>query len=224
MDILRLWRRMRKSLLFVMAIAIIAAAGAAFAAHKWMKPTYQATATLMVVPSSHSSDFLTALVTDQQLVDTYASLSTTSNLLTSTLNDLNLNWSWSTLAKDVSSTPISNTNLLSIKVSATNPQLTAQLANTLAHNTSVEVQNLVGKPQLEIVDPATIPSTPSSSPTLKYGVAAAMACLILGVGLLLLREYFDDSIRDPHEAEKDLGLCVVGTIPWVAHLPSHPGP
>lgn len=210
-------------MVITVVLALVVAAGVGLAAHKWIQPRYQATATLMVVPGSHNSDFLSALVTDQQLVDTYASLSTTPNLLTKTLQNLNLNWTWSSFARDVVSTPISSTNLLSIKVTTTNPRLTAQLANQLAANTSNEVTHLVGTHQLEIVDPATVPQSPASSPAKKYGAAAGAIVLVLGAIYILLREYVDDSIHNPDEAEKNLGFTVVGTIPWVVGIHHNTG-
>jgi capsular polysaccharide biosynthesis protein len=51
-----------------------------------------------------------------------------------------------------------------------------------------------------------------SSRYLKVGYAAALA-LILGIGLIYLLEYMDNSVREPEAAEEMVGAPVVGIIP-----------
>ena len=52
----------------------------------------------------------------------------------------------------------------------------------------------------------------TSSRYLKVGYAAALA-LMLGIGLIFLLEYLDNSVRDPEAAEEMVGAPVVGIIP-----------
>jgi len=51
-----------------------------------------------------------------------------------------------------------------------------------------------------------------SSRYLKVGYAAALA-LVLGIGLIYLLEYMDNSVREPEVAEEMVGAPVVGIIP-----------
>jgi capsular polysaccharide biosynthesis protein len=62
-----------------------------------------------------------------------------------------------------------------------------------------------------VVDPAAArPDT--SGRFLKIGYAAALA-LILGIGLIFLLEYLDNSVREPEAVEELVGAPVVGIIP-----------
>jgi len=62
-----------------------------------------------------------------------------------------------------------------------------------------------------VLDPA-IAKPDTSSRYLKVGYAAALA-LLLGIGLIYLLEYMDNSVREPEGVEEMLGAPVVGIIP-----------
>jgi capsular polysaccharide biosynthesis protein len=81
-------------------------------------------------------------------------------------------------------------------------------ATTTANITSLNAaQNF----EASITDPAAArPDT--SGRLLKIGYAAALA-LILGVGLIFLLEYLDNSVREPEAVEELVGAPVVGIIP-----------
>ena len=62
-----------------------------------------------------------------------------------------------------------------------------------------------------VLDPA-VAKPDTSSRYLKIAYAAALA-LLLGVGLIYLLEYMDNSIREPEGVEEMLGAPVIGIIP-----------
>ena len=62
-----------------------------------------------------------------------------------------------------------------------------------------------------VVDPA-VAKPDTSSRYLRVGYAAALA-LVLGIGLIFLLEYMDNSVREPEAVEEMFGSPVVGIIP-----------
>ena len=62
-----------------------------------------------------------------------------------------------------------------------------------------------------VLDPA-VAKPDTSSRYLKIGYAAALA-LLLGIGLIYLLEYMDNSVREPEGVEEMIGAPVVGIIP-----------
>lgn len=80
----------------------------------------------------------------------------------------------------------------------------------------VDVAGGVGANNVFIVDKATLPGGPSS-PRLSR---ALMVSLIFGLGvalgLALLLEHLDDTVRSPEDAERISGLVTLGIIPKVA--------
>ncbi|HTR74983.1 MAG TPA: polysaccharide biosynthesis tyrosine autokinase [Solirubrobacterales bacterium] len=65
----------------------------------------------------------------------------------------------------------------------------------------------------ELVQPADLPTSPSSPKPLRNGVLGAILGLLLGIGLAFLFERLNRRLRDPEETQKAFALPVIGTIP-----------
>jgi len=70
---------------------------------------------------------------------------------------------------------------------------------------------------LEIVKPATAPSSPSSPRPLRTGVLSLFTSVLLGVGLIFIVEMFDNSIRSTDEITESLEKPILTIVP---NLPS----
>lgn len=73
----------------------------------------------------------------------------------------------------------------------------------------------VGNNNVSIVDLAKIPERPSSPRPLINLLISMVAGLIVGVALALIREQIDETIIDPADAERRIGLPLLGVIPRV---------
>jgi succinoglycan biosynthesis transport protein ExoP len=65
----------------------------------------------------------------------------------------------------------------------------------------------------ELVQPAELPTSPSSPKPLRNALLGAILGLLLGTGLAFLLERLNRRLRDPEEAREAFGLPVLGTIP-----------
>jgi capsular exopolysaccharide synthesis family protein len=65
----------------------------------------------------------------------------------------------------------------------------------------------------ELVQPAELPTSPSSPKPKRNTVLGAILGLLLGVGLAFLFERLNRRLRDPEEAQEAFELPVLGTIP-----------
>lgn len=102
-------------------------------------------------------------------------------------------------------------NLLKREVD-TNRQLYDGLLQRLKQ---VGVSSGVVTNNLSIVDAAEPPIFPYK-PSLRSNIVMGLGIgLVLGLALVMLLEYMDDSIRRPDDVEKVLGLPVMGVIPFV---------
>ena len=67
-----------------------------------------------------------------------------------------------------------------------------------------------------LLSPASVPGSPASPRPVRNGLSAAVVGLLLGVGLALLREHLDDSIKGKEDVDRVVGgLPVLGLIPSV---------
>jgi capsular exopolysaccharide synthesis family protein len=65
---------------------------------------------------------------------------------------------------------------------------------------------------VRIIDPAEVPGEPINIHPLRNIIQMSIIGLILGVGLVVFREYIDRTLKTPADAEQFLGLPVVGAI------------
>ncbi len=94
----------------------------------------------------------------------------------------------------------------------TNRQLYEGLLQRLKE---VGVAGGIGVNNIAVVDKAEVPDTPFK-PNIKLNALIAIFLgLFGGVGLAFLFEHLDDSVKQPDDIEKQLGLPVLGIIPMV---------
>ena len=74
----------------------------------------------------------------------------------------------------------------------------------------------VGVNNVSVVDRADVPQKPSSPRMLLNLAIALVAGALIGAGLALALEQMDESIADPSEIERRLGLPLLGTVPKVS--------
>jgi tyrosine-protein kinase len=65
----------------------------------------------------------------------------------------------------------------------------------------------------ELVQPADLPTSPSSPKPMRNGILGGVLGLLLGIGLAFLLERLNRRLRDPEEAREAFGLPVLGTVP-----------
>lgn len=65
----------------------------------------------------------------------------------------------------------------------------------------------------ELVQPADLPTSPSSPKPVRNGILGGVLGLLLGLGLAFLFERLNRRLRDPEEAREAFDLPVLGTVP-----------
>jgi capsular exopolysaccharide synthesis family protein len=95
--------------------------------------------------------------------------------------------------------------------------LSTQEASFRAELAQLQVNSALSSGGAEVASPAAVPGSPSSPRTVLNGVVALALGLILGIGLALLFDYLDDSIRSKEDLDRlSPDLPVIGTVPLVA--------
>ena len=120
-------------LLFLLATL---AGGSAYYMSSRQTPIYQASALAMINVAPSSQDSTSSLYLGQQLGGSYSQIMTTRTVLDSVAQRLGIEF----LTGSVQVTPITNTQLLSITVTDTDPDRAALIANTLVTVFSTQIQ------------------------------------------------------------------------------------
>ncbi len=69
--------------------------------------------------------------------------------------------------------------------------------------------------QYEIVEPAFRPLKPVKPNRVRFIMMGAFVGLAVGMMIIFIQEYIDDSFKDIHDVENFLGIVVLGTIPKI---------
>ncbi len=68
---------------------------------------------------------------------------------------------------------------------------------------------------LTIVEPAELPAEPVGAGTLRTLAVVAAVSLVLAAGVAYLLSYLDDTLKDPNDVQRALGLTTLGMVPTV---------
>ena len=79
-----------------------------------------------------------------------------------------------------------------------------------------EISSGLKSSNIRIVDPAMIPSTPSRPAKTRNIALAFLVGLVGGIGLALLREYLDNTVKTPDDVENLIGLPSLAVVPLFA--------
>ncbi len=104
------------------------------------------------------------------------------------------------------------------KQSALNAQRDTLIVRVGALQQQLESVQVSGNNQTrvgDIVQPATLPSSPSSPNHIRDGTLGLVMGLVLGTGWALVRERLDDRIRSQQELERRLGVPVLAAVSHV---------
>lgn len=212
-DLIRIVWRHKILIALVVVVAVAAASYFVFTT----PPVYEAEALVRVDRSSTDiGEALAALSVSQRLAQTYARIVTTRSLAGKVAERLGPPHTTLNVLGALSAQQVENLDLLRIRARNASPDEAARVANATADVLKEYVEEVSADTQGErllIVDPAVSPRYPAGpSPTVVIIVALA-AGLVLGVGSVLVLDYFEDRIVDNDEIEAMTGLPILGVIP-----------
>jgi capsular exopolysaccharide synthesis family protein len=218
-DYLRILRRGWPVLLAIVLAGV--AAGVLVAATT--TKIYEASVELFVATSANQqspTDLANGNVFTQDRVQSYTDIAASPAVTNAVVKDLDLSMSSDQLASKISADAPLNKVLINLHVTDQNPTTATRLANAVAvHFAQVveqtEQTDADGNPvvKLTVIRPAKVPSTPiKPNKVLDIGLGFLIG-LFLGVGVILLRERLDNTIKGPSDFEKR-GVPVLGVVPF----------
>ena len=223
-------RIIRKRWRIIVAVMLVVVAGAALATALSPK-VYQAQTQLFVSTSggSDSSALLSGSNFTQQRVLSYANVITTPTVLDPVIGTLKLNTTAAQLGDQISATVPLNTVLIEVAVTNTDPRVAAQVADAVGKQFTQTVADLesVNKGQsspvkVSIVSAPTVPTAPiSPKPTRNLALGVVLG-LLLGLGLALLRDLLDTTIKGEKDCAEVTDATVIGGIGFDTDAPKHP--
>lgn len=221
LDLLQIWEALKKRWLIIVAIPLIAALTSGIVSFYIIKPIYQASTTL-IVGKKASNDLAqqagqlleyNVLMANKQLAKTYETIAKSRTVEADVIDQLDLALTPEQLNEKVTVSSVKDTEVLAISVEDQDPALAAEIANTMAQKFSDSVIEIKKVDSVSIVDKAYAPANPIKPKKTQNVLIAFMVGLMAAIGLALLLEFLDKTVKTTKDIEDTLGLPVLGVIP-----------
>ena len=146
------------------------------------------------------------------LVTNVVNLLTQNNIMSEVAKDVGLENSDS-VKKVLDITNESNTQIIKISATTTDPKLSKDIANSTVSTFINRMQKNLNVRNIEVVDKAKLSYIPSGPNVKKNTLLATMVGFVFGCGYAVLKFLLDNRLRTKEEAEKYLGVPVFCEIP-----------
>lgn len=218
-DVLYLLRKLWSKKFFIIFVGLLVGTIALLGSVFFIKPKYTSTTRIYVV--SRSSD--TALTNQDlqagsYLVNDYKEVITSSEVLSSVIDQEKLSMSAGQLSDEIAVNIPTDTRVISISVTDTDAQRACDIANTVREVAAEKIKAVTKVDDVTTLESATKPSHPSSPNVKKNAAIGALAGVFLAVVGILVAEVLDDRVRRPEDVEEVLGMTLLGVIPDIDKL------
>ena len=152
---------------------------------------------------------------NQKLISTYSEIMKSRSVAEQVINELNLNISENELMSNVSVSAKDDTEMLKISVSNKDPQIAAQIANSITEVFKIKIKEIYNIENVTTIDTAIASNSPYNVNYIKNSAIFALIGAISSCGILFLLFYFDTRIKSKEEVEDLLNLEVLAVIPEI---------
>lgn len=167
----------------------------------------------MISASSDSVVDLSDLNIGASLSNDYVELMKSRPIINGVIQSLGLEYTYDQLVQMISLSVVSNTRIIRISVTSTDPEEAMMIANQMARTAKAQLPVVMDAPSPSIAEEAVLP-TVKSSPSLSRNVLmGALLCLVAVLGVLTFLYMMDDTIKTPEDLEKEFGFMPMTVIP-----------
>lgn len=211
-----LFETLKKRLLLIVSITLIAAIISGVVSFFVLTPIYQASTQILVNQAKNDQTMYSPseVQTNLQLINTYNVIIKSPAILDKVVEELNLNTTTRELNQKITVGSEKDSQVVNVSVQDPNPKKAALIANKTAEVFKKEIANIMNVDNVSILAKADVADSLSPiKPKPLLNVAIAMVVgLMAGVGIAFLLEYFDNTIKNEQDVERELGLPILGVI------------
>lgn len=183
-----------------------------------LTPTYESTTKIYILNKSESTTVTYSDVQmGTQLTKDYAELINSRYVLEEVIKILSLSEiEYRDLLDKVSVHTPTDTRIVSITVTDTNPQQAMDIANCIREVAGEHIQNVMDIDAVNVVEEANMPTTKAGPSVPKWTLVGGVLGAFLVCVIILIHYLLDDTIKTSEDVEKYLGLSTLALIPMAA--------
>lgn len=214
-DIFAVIRKRWRMILIIPTVSVLISALVTFF---YLTPMYKSSTALMVIhsPTETGYDIRQADITfSRQLVKSYGEIVKSRRVAQRavSLADEDKKISYSALLGKIDVGLVRDTEFINITVTDKDPEMAAYWANLVTEAFKSEIFNIMRVENVNVLDEA-IPLYKPVSPNAPLNLAmAGVLGIMVAIGLSMLLEFLDNTIKLPKDVNDSLQLPVLGAIP-----------
>lgn len=218
-DLLSLTQAIWKRIWLVLASVVMGAVAAFLVAAFLITPLFESKAMLYVNNSSisvGSTSFSIStgeLSAAQSLVKTYIVIMQSRQTLNAVIEQADLPYTYDELKEMISAASVNNTEIFEIVATSTDPEEAELIVNTISDILPDKIADIVEGSSVRVVDYGVVPVYPVSPNVTKFALVGFLLGGVLSVGVIILLELLNNSIRSEDYLIQTYDLPVLAVVP-----------
>ena len=205
--------------IWVIILCTVLFAGGAFLVTKYVVPEkYTSSVSMYVLPNSNNTNIIASLSElnyAQEIVNTYIEILKTDVFLKSVGAASGLEYTPVELSNMIEMKAVNNTEIFEVIITTLDPKESLLIANTISVLAPRKIIEIKNADDVKVVDPATLPTSPSGPNVVKNTAIGLVLGLMLGVMLAFIINIFDKRVKDEDDLAKRYSVPVLGSVPVI---------
>lgn len=222
-DLLEMVRHLLKRAWIILLATAVFAAGGYFISKTTKVPQYTTSCRIYIYEKEKNMTYNDTVVATQLTNDCEVLVvgDSVADMVSSNLEtNLNLTISPAFIKSNLTVTSETNTRILDIHFSDTDPERAALVLNEVRRVAASEILRVTKVDAVTTVYDAKVPTSPSNVPTQRDTILAAAVGAVLSIAVLIVLYLMDDTIRSEDDVQRYLGLSTLAAIPVSEDLTS----
>ena len=211
-DLRELFLALKKRIVAILLTTVIFGGVSALITTFAITPKYSSSAQLYVMSKSGISQ-LTDLTLGTQLTQDYMVIVKTRPVLEQVIKDLGLNLDYKELEKKITVENPTDTRIMEIKVTDSDPKMAQEMTQELAQVTAKTVSEKMDIKAPTIIEKAYEADEPDSPSLPKNTLIGAVLGFVLASAVVIVQFMMNDTIRKEEDIEKYLDTNVLTQLP-----------
>lgn len=214
-DLMALFHAIWKKLPIVVLVGIVCAITALIGTKVLVTPKYTSVTKAYILSKQNGNTGMT--MSDLQMSSTltkdYIELAKSRPVLETAVSKLNLEMSLKELAASITVDVPQDTRILQIAVENEEPETAKEIADTVREAVRNQIEEIMDVEAVNTVEEGNLPTAPSSPNTMKNTILGGLLGIMAAIGVIVLINVLDDTIKSQEEVEQYLGLNVLTLVP-----------
>jgi capsular polysaccharide biosynthesis protein len=209
---------LKKRFWVLAAIVIVACIATGLVSYLIIEPQYQASAKLIVNKQYNPNDQLdlNTVNLNIRLIETYKEIIKTAAIMDKVVERYpELGFTADQLIEKIQVSSVNNTQVMTLSIRDSNYVRAVDTVNAIAYVFTDQIPSIMAVDNVSILNEAKLAANPNPvypNPILNIAISFVVA-LMVGVGLVFLLEYLDDTIKTEQDVANILQLPTLGMIP-----------